>query len=73
MNVEGLPPVLLDAVCNSTAQCKQAFEEAEMDYIPENHSHTICLNLLIEAGADVNVKTKKRSNSIDESSEKGPL
>ena len=31
-----------------------------MDYIPENHSHvTICLNLLIEAGADVNVKTKK--------------
>ena len=28
-----------------------------MDYIPENHSHSICVKLLIQAGADVNGKT----------------
>ena len=52
-------PVLVDAVCNSTEQCKQAFEEAKMDYIPDNHSHATCVNLLIQAGADVNVKAEK--------------
>ena len=56
VNVEGLPPAIVDAVCNLTARCKQAFEEAKMEYIPENHSHVTCVNLLIEAGADVNVK-----------------
>ena len=31
------------------------FERFNMDYIPEHHSHSICVKLLIEAGADVNL------------------
>ena len=59
VNLEGLQPVLVDALSNTIVQCERAFEEANMDYIPENHSHVSCVNLLIEAGADVNVKTEK--------------
>ena len=54
--MEGL--ILLDAVCNSIAECKEYFEFHHMDYIPENHNHVTCLNMPIEAGADVNVKGK---------------
>ena len=57
MNVQR--PVLVGALSNSIAQCRRDFEQENMEYIPDNHSHVTCVNLLIEAGADVNVKAEK--------------
>ena len=35
-----------------------------MDYIPENHCHMTCVNLLVEAGADVNRKGKEGRTAL---------
>ena len=60
----GLRSVLVDALSNSIALCKKAFEEAKMDYIPENHSHVTCVNLLIEAGVNVNMKEEEGRTAL---------
>ena len=56
VNEKELGHVLVGALVNTTAQYKRDFKMARMEYIPENHSHVTCVNLLIEAGADVNAK-----------------
>ena len=58
VNVRGLIPVLADAVCNSTNQCKQAFKNEFIYGKEENHSHAPCVDLLIKAGAEVNDKVE---------------
>ena len=51
---------------NTIAQCKIAFEVKRLDYIPENHSHVTCVNLLFEAGAEVNKKGEKGVTALIE-------
>ena len=64
VDVEGFTPVLVAAVWNSTEQCKKAFEEAKLEYIPENHSHATCVKALIQAGANVNLKSKTGKTAL---------
>ena len=45
---ESILAVTLDS---STHQCRVAFEQFKVDYIPENHSYSNCVKLLIQAGA----------------------
>ena len=52
-------PILTVALDYTTKQCKMAFEEKKVKYIPENHSHSTCVKLLIQARADVNMAEDK--------------
>ena len=64
INLQGSTPALAGAVWNSTVQCQRAFEGAKLEYKPENHNHATCVNLLIQAGADVNLKSKTGKTAL---------
>ena len=57
-------PILVDALAFTTWGCRKAFERSKMDYIPENHSHSMCVKLLIQAGANVNMKAVDGSTPL---------
>ena len=48
-------PILAVALGYTTKDCRLAFERAMVKYIPENHSRSTCVKLLIQARADVNI------------------
>ena len=56
MNKHVLRTSLLNAVINQSIEIENAFKLAELDFIPENHNHAACVELMIKAGADVNKK-----------------
>ena len=64
VEMEGFTPVLIDAVRNSTEECKRAFDEAKLEYIPDNHNNATCVESLIEARADVNLKLKTGETAL---------
>ena len=64
VNVLRSRQVIVDAVFQSTEVSRTYFEEAKMDFIPDFHSQTECVKLLIQAGADVNVKTEDGSTAL---------
>ena len=54
----------MDAVFQPTEVSRTFFEEAKMDFTPEFHCQTTCVKLLIQAGADVNVKAEDASTAL---------
>ena len=52
-------PILAVALDCTTKNCEMTFEKSMEKYIPEHHSHSTCVKLLIMAGADVNMAEDK--------------
>ena len=48
-------PILVVALRFTMKQCRITLERSMQKYIPENHSHSTCVKLLIGAGTDVNM------------------